>query len=80
MSAYLSGAAPEADAMVRTWFEGGYPVAVQMLNLGRDWVSSFLAHIFSKVNRVSFGLLHQQDFDLWDQLEASPASDGGAPS
>ena len=33
------------------------PDSVAMLNLGHDWLRSFLPHCLSKINRVSFGLL-----------------------
>ena len=35
--------------------------ALQCLNLAHDWSSSFVPHILSKVDRVSFGLLQPQD-------------------
>lgn len=40
---------------------------VKMLNLGHDWVQSYLPFVLQKVNRVSFGLLRPEDIA---QLEA----------
>lgn len=40
---------------------------VKMLNLGYDWINSFLPFILQKINRVSFGLLQPNDIL---QLEA----------
>lgn len=31
--------------------------SIKILNLARDWLQSYLPHILSKINRVSFGLL-----------------------
>ena len=39
---------------------------VKMLNLGHDWIESYLPFILQKVSRVHFGLLQQHDID---QLE-----------
>ena len=35
--------------------------AIQVLNLAHDWVTSFVPHAMSKVDRVNFGLLQPQD-------------------
>jgi hypothetical protein len=35
----------------------------KMLNLGRDWLKSYLPHILQKVDRVSFGLLNKEDYE-----------------
>lgn len=40
---------------------------VKMLNLGFDWINSYLPFVLQKVNRVSFGLLQEHDIE---QLEA----------
>lgn len=40
---------------------------VKMLNLGHDWLQSYLPFVLQKVNRVHFGLLHPADIE---QLEA----------
>jgi len=69
--AYLEACSEEADSMVRKWFEQNHSVAVKMLNLAREWVGSFMAHVFGKIDRVSFGLLHPRDFELWERLEGS---------
>ncbi len=34
---------------------------IKMLNLGHDWLSSFLPFVLQKVNRVHFGLLQPSD-------------------
>jgi hypothetical protein len=36
-------------------------LAMQMLNLSSDWLKGFMAHTMAKVNRVSFGLLLDED-------------------
>lgn len=35
----------------------------KMLNLGRDWLFSYLPHVLQKIDRVSFGLLNKGDYD-----------------
>lgn len=40
---------------------------VKMLNLGHDWIESYLPFILQKINRVHFGLLQPHDIE---QLEA----------
>jgi hypothetical protein len=32
-----------------------------MLNLGRDWLRSYLPHCLQKIDRVTFGLLNAND-------------------
>ena len=61
-----------ATDMVSTWMVPQHPVAVKMLNLAKDWVTNFLPHCFSKVNRVSFGLLKESDKRRWAKLEGVP--------
>uniref|UniRef100_A0A7S1J653 ubiquitinyl hydrolase 1 n=1 Tax=Eutreptiella gymnastica TaxID=73025 RepID=A0A7S1J653_9EUGL len=34
---------------------------VQLLNLGHDWLGSFMPHILQKIDRVSFGIMTQAD-------------------
>jgi hypothetical protein len=34
---------------------------MSLLNLARQWVTGFLAHCLSKINRISFGLLRESD-------------------
>jgi hypothetical protein len=43
------------------------PTAIQLLNLARDWIFTFLPHALSKVHRVSFGLLRDDDRQRWKQ-------------
>ena len=62
----------EAEAALSQWLEpteGG--VAMKMLNLGRDWICSFVPHCFAKVDRIGFGLLHQEDLDIWEEMEGT---------
>ena len=37
---------------------------LKMLNLGHDWLKSFLPHVLHKVNRVHFGLLNLHDLQV----------------
>lgn len=46
----------------------------KLLNLGRDWLASFLPHIMQKIDRVTFGLLTPQD------IERALAEDPHMPS
>jgi len=68
MTAYVTGDAM-GDTMVQKWFEENHPKAMKMLNLARDWVTSFMAHVFSKVDRVGFGLLKDEDVLRWEVSE-----------
>ena len=45
-----------AEEMVSSYFPA---TAVQLLNLARDWIWTYLPHVLSKVHRVSFGLLRE---------------------
>ena len=36
----------------------------KLLNLGHDWLNSYLPFCLQKINRVSFGLLHPADIEL----------------
>lgn len=36
-------------------------LCVQMMNLTHDWLRSFLPHVLTKIDRVSFGLLTPAD-------------------
>jgi hypothetical protein len=36
-------------------------VQKKLLNLSHDWLRTFLPHCLAKVNRVSFGLLSEED-------------------
>ena len=69
---HLSGLSEEA--MRRYVLQGGHGDAAlsaevealpsqsrKMLNLSHDWLHSYLPHVLSKVNRVSFGLLNAAD-------------------
>eukprot|EP01059_Diplonema_ambulator_P011882 TRINITY_DN2195_c0_g1_i1.p1 TRINITY_DN2195_c0_g1~~TRINITY_DN2195_c0_g1_i1.p1 ORF type:complete len:3611 (+),score=1490.67 TRINITY_DN2195_c0_g1_i1:684-11516(+) len=37
------------------------PYHVKMLNLGHDWLNSYLPHVLQKINRVSFGILEKRE-------------------
>jgi thiol-disulfide isomerase/thioredoxin len=65
----------EAQKLIRTW---SGRKAVKMLNLARDWVCTFAAHILSKVNRVGFGLLYPRDVALWQKMEGSEVVQGAS--
>ena len=38
-------------------------LAMKMINLGREWVDTYLPHALSKINRVTYGLLTQEELD-----------------
>ena len=40
---------------------------VKMLNLGHDWVNSYMPFVLQKVNRVHFGLLQPEDIQLLEE-------------
>ena len=44
-----------------------HPEAISFLNLARDVVGTFVPHIFSKFHRVSYGLLHPDDYLRWNE-------------
>ena len=53
--------------------------AIQLLNLARDWVWTFLPHVLSKVHRVSFGMLREEDRRRWKaQIVAAAGGDASA--
>jgi hypothetical protein len=35
----------------------------KMLNLGKDWLNSYLPHVLQKIDRVSFGIMNADDYD-----------------
>ena len=43
---------------------------LKMLNLSRDWLGSYLPHVISKIDRVSFGLLNAEDLKRAKALDA----------
>jgi len=47
-----------------------HPEAVSFLNLAKDIVSVIIPHIFSKFHRVSYGLLHPQDYVRWNEQKS----------
>jgi hypothetical protein len=42
---------------------------VKMLNLGHDWLTSYLPFVLQKVNRVHFGLLQPHDIKLLEDQD-----------
>ena len=42
------------------------PVDMKLLNLANDWLTSFLPHVLSKVDRVSYGILSATDLARCD--------------
>jgi hypothetical protein len=48
------------------------PSAIELLNLARNWMTSILPHVLSKINRVGFGLL--QAADLTADADKMPLS------
>jgi len=44
------------------------PAVLRLINLGRSWCNVFTAHVISKIDRVSYGLLQPTDIAA---LEAS---------
>ena len=62
-----------AEEMVSSYFPA---TAVQLLNLARDWIWTYLPHVLSKVHRVSFGLLQESDRNRWkNQIIAAAGGD-----
>jgi hypothetical protein len=48
---------------------------VKMLNLGHDWLQSYLPFVIQKINRVHYGLLQPQDLKLLEEENVKiPAS------
>jgi len=37
---------------------------VRLLNLGHDWLGSFMPHVLQKIDRVSFGIMTKQDYEM----------------
>jgi hypothetical protein len=52
--------------------------SVRLLNLARQWVWVYLPHVLSKIHRVSFGLIGDDDIQRWKDQEVEAA--GGDPS
>jgi hypothetical protein len=64
-------AKPADIGTVQKSIESKHPKAIKMLNLAKDWVTTMLFHVFSKINRVSYGLLQDKDMQ---QDESIPKS------
>eukprot|EP01090_Pellita_catalonica_P013707 TRINITY_DN3317_c0_g2_i1.p1 TRINITY_DN3317_c0_g2~~TRINITY_DN3317_c0_g2_i1.p1 ORF type:complete len:610 (-),score=129.98 TRINITY_DN3317_c0_g2_i1:245-2047(-) len=50
-------------------------LSLQMLNVAKDWVCSFLPHCLSKIDRVSYGIVHRNDLDRWEAMGAKDLID-----
>lgn len=61
MEAYLLGCPTEEESAVWLGACCGGQESMQALNLARDWLNTYLPHILSKVNRVSYGVLNDND-------------------
>lgn len=42
------------------------PASIKFLNLSRDWLTSFIPHSISKINRVDYGLLQEIHLKVWE--------------
>ena len=47
----------------------------ELLNLTKDWLTSFLPHVLSKIHRVHYGLIQEDDIAKW-RAEAVAAAGG----
>jgi len=45
--------------------------SIRTLNLARQWINTYLPHVLGKVERVSYGLLHERDLKRWEKLSSS---------
>jgi len=45
--------------------------AMRMINLAKDWLISFLPHALSKINRVHYGLVHDNDIERWKAMDGA---------
>ena len=52
-----------SDAVKRHLESNATPLAMKLLNLGYGWISVYLPHAMSKINRVTYGLLTQTELD-----------------
>lgn len=69
------------DWRLKTEFDQALaPATMQLLNLSRQWISTFFCHSFSKINRVNYGLLQgaQLAKEAGDFFNPDPVSAGGA--
>jgi hypothetical protein len=49
----------------------GVGEAAAVLNITRDWITTYLPHVLSKIDRVSFGMLSADDIEKWPQMPKS---------
>ena len=54
--------------------------SMRLINLGKDWLCNFLPHAISKINRVSYGLIHKGDIERWVATEAEAQQSSGSAS
>eukprot|EP00954_Amorphochlora_amoebiformis_P016362 1281780-Amorphochlora_amoeboformis.AAC.1 len=67
--AYISDLDEKKSKTAHDMANGMSSKSVQLLNLARDWVGSFLPHCLSKINRVAYGMLHPHHIDKWAKVE-----------
>ena len=58
------------DVKLTAAVEALSPKMLKMLNLSRDWLGSYMPHVLSKIDRVSFGLLNADDLRRAKALDA----------
>ena len=69
MFEYISGFDYENDPLFVNQIETLFAEkSIELLQMARLWLCSYLPHCLSKINRVHFGLLHQHDMERWDEL------------
>jgi len=62
MREYLMTPGIHAPELAEAVERGVTPHFRKMLNLARDWLRSYLPHVMQKIDRVSFGLLSEDDY------------------
>ena len=62
---------PEDNCELKKKIESLPPHQVRLLNLVGDWLNSYLPHVISKINRVSFGLMTDSEARI--ALEEQPS-------
>ena len=82
--AFIIGGDNRASAEGRTLIAKHFGAeSTKLLVLTREWLTSFLPHTMSKVHRVSYGILHQDDITRWtramEAVEAGKEDGGEAP-
>ena len=49
------------------------PIGIGLLDLARQWISKFLPHCISKIHRVDYGLIKNEDKKRWEDEEVENA-------